>query len=140
MLFCNSKIDKLLGFDIDSHLDFDDQVLNSVKKQAKSLVLWSIFLLLWITGFGRCPLVWLFCSRLLNIFFSRIHKQALRIVYNHRSWFFEDLLMGIILFQYTIRNLKVLTNTTARLSTRFCQLLCFWISKFFWQLNIWASC
>ena len=29
---CNSKIDKLLGFETDSHLDFDEQVSHLCKK------------------------------------------------------------------------------------------------------------
>ena len=31
--------------------------------------------------FGYCPLVWMFCSRILNTRINKIHERALRLVY-----------------------------------------------------------
>ena len=42
--------------------------------------------------FGYCPLVWMFHSRGLNNRINKIHKKALRLVYNDNQLTFSELL------------------------------------------------
>ena len=42
--------------------------------------------------FGYCPLVWMFCSRSINNKINSLHERCLRLIYNHKSSSFDELL------------------------------------------------
>ena len=58
--------------------------------------------------FGYCPLVWMFCNRTLNARINRIHKRALRIVYNDYDSSFVELLARDNAFTIHHRNIQTL--------------------------------
>ena len=96
---------KLLGIDIDSKLSFDNHVkavcVNASRKvsvfsrvasfitfeQAK--LPYNSFI---TANFGYCPLIWMFCRKTANEEINRIHKRALRRLYNDFNSNFEELL------------------------------------------------
>ena len=42
------------------------------------------------SGFGYCPLIWMFHSRKLNSRVNKLHERALRIVYHDYASSFTD--------------------------------------------------
>ena len=58
--------------------------------------------------FGYCPLVWMFCSRTMNVGINRIHVRALRIVYNDYVSSFDELLTKDKSFTIHHRNIQTL--------------------------------
>ena len=84
---------KLLGVEIDSKLRFDSHIKNictiasgKIKclqrignyidiKQATLLV--NAFIL---SGFGYCPIIWMFCNRTLSSLIDKVQKRCLRII------------------------------------------------------------
>ena len=42
--------------------------------------------------FSYCPLIWMFCSRLLNNLINRIRERALRLILNNHVSNFQDIL------------------------------------------------
>ena len=45
-----------------------------------------------MSNFGYCPLIWMFCGKTANEEINRIHKRALRRLYNDFSSSFNELL------------------------------------------------
>ena len=61
-----------------------------------------------LSQFGYCPMVWMFHSRKLNDRINKIHKRALRIVYQDRISSFDDLLKKDESFTVHERNIQTL--------------------------------
>ena len=96
---------KLLGVNIDNHLKFDkhlsgicskaSQKLHILTRLAKFLTFEQkrmIFKSFFESQFKYCSLVWMFHSRSLNSKINRLHKRALRLVYNDFASTFDELL------------------------------------------------
>ena len=94
MVWEENKV-KLLGITIDSELKFESHILNICAKANKKLsvlcrlkniftfqqrrILFKLFL---EAQFKYCPLIWMLCSRSANNKIIKLHKGALRIVYD----------------------------------------------------------
>ena len=95
---------KLLGIDIDSKLSFDNHVKAVCAKASRRVsafsrvanfitleqakLLYNSFIM---SNFGYCPLIWMFCWKTANEEINRIHKRALRRLYNDFNANFEEL-------------------------------------------------
>lgn len=117
----NAQCQKLLGITLDSKLTFKTHVSNLCTKASNKLnalsrispymtlkqrkVIMPSFIL---SQFGYCPLVWMCHNRKLNDRINRIHKRALRIVYQDRTSSFEDLLKIDESFTIHERNIQTL--------------------------------
>ena len=117
----NSQSEKLLGIKIDNKLTFDEHVSSICTKATQKLhalsrvgnfmtlehrkTIMSAFIL---SQFGYCPLVWMFHSRKLNHRINRIHKRALRIVYQDNESSFNELLTKDESFTIHERNIQTL--------------------------------
>ena len=96
---------KFLGIDIDSKLSFDNHVKAVCVKASRKVsafsrvanfitfeqakLLYNSFIM---SNFGYCPLIWMFCGKTANEEINRIHKRALRRLYNDFNSNFEELL------------------------------------------------
>ena len=97
---------KLLGITIDSELKFTvmsnpslcaktSRKVTSFSRVAKLLdfkkarLLYNAFIL---SSLSYCPLIWMFCGKTSNREINRIHKHALRILFNDYEASFEELL------------------------------------------------
>ena len=113
----------LLGITIDSNLLFNKHINNLCKKASaklNALARISSFMNLpkrrlimesFITSqFCYCPLIWMFHSRTLNNKINSIHERALRITYNDRNSFFEELLRKDNTASIHHRNLQLLAT------------------------------
>ena len=118
----NSTEKKLLGVKFDSNLSFESHVTSLCKKSSQklhALARISHYMDLnkrrnlvkaFITcQFSYCPLIWMFHSRNLNNKINRIHKRALRLVYQNNLSFPEllDLENSLTVHQ---KNLEVLVT------------------------------
>ena len=118
-----SKAEKLLGVTVDKPLKFDKHLTNLCKKanqkvsalarvsrllpfQKRHLILISFI----ESQFSYCPLVWMFCSRVMNRKINHIHERALRLVYQDYSSTFGQLLGedGSVSFHH--RNIRTLAT------------------------------
>ena len=112
---------KLLGVNIDNHLKFDkhlsgicskaSQKLNILTRLAKFLTFEQkrfIFKSFFESQFKYCSLVWMFHSRSLNSKINRLHKRALRLVYNDFASTFDELLEKYGSFTVHHSNIQVL--------------------------------
>ena len=101
----NSKYQKLLGFNIDSKLTFEDHINRICKKTSAKLNALSrisyyldplkrrLLLNAFFTSqFNYCPLTWMFHSRKLNNKIYRLHKRCLRLIYSDRISSYDELL------------------------------------------------
>ena len=97
--------EKLLGFLLDSKLNFDFHIRSLCKKAGQklsALVRINHFLaqdqkLLLLnfavkSQFSYCPLIWMFTSRYLNNALNSIHERALRLIYNDYELPFDRIL------------------------------------------------
>ena len=64
--------------------------------------------------FGYCPLVWMFHSRGLNKRINKIHKKALRLVYNDSQLTFSELLDKDNSVTIRERNLRALATEVCK--------------------------
>ena len=96
---------KLLGITIDSELKFTDHVKSLCTKTSrkvtafsrvaklldfkKARLLYNAFIM---SSLSYCPLIWMFCGKTANKEINRIHKRALRILFNDYEASFEELL------------------------------------------------
>ena len=103
-LIWESSHEKLLGVIIDKNLNFNEHLLNLCKKVRQKItalakisklmsfhkrkLLFNTFI---ESQFSYCPLVWMFCSRLMNQKINRIHERALRIVHSDYVSSFTEL-------------------------------------------------
>ena len=101
----NSESEKLLGIQVDCHLNVNSH-LNTLCKKASSKIhalarispyldLYKRKLLMnsfFNAQFGYCPLVWMFCSRSINNKINSLHERCLRLIYNDKSSSFDELL------------------------------------------------
>ena len=96
---------ELLGVKIDNKLNFNEHVINLVKKgnqKLHALARISKFLsedklkLIMRTfiesQFNYCPLIWMFHSRTLNDKINKLHERTLRLVYKDDNLTFQQLL------------------------------------------------
>ena len=101
----NSKYQKLLGFNIDSKLTFEDHINRICKKTSAKLNALSrisyyldplkrrLLLNAFFTSqFNYCPLTWMFHSRKLNNKIYRLHKRCLRLIQSDRISSYDELL------------------------------------------------
>ena len=106
MAISNSKCEKLRVIHIDKKLTFEPNVRSLYKKASQKLNAFAriacslkfdqrkLHLNTFITSqFSYAPVVWMFYSRKLNNHINRIHKRALRIVYQDHNLTFEELLV-----------------------------------------------
>ena len=100
-----SKVQKLLGIQIDYKLKFDIHVETICKKAHRKLsalsriinymelpkrrILMNAF---FKAQFNYCPIIWMFHSRNLNNKINRLHERCLRMIYNDKVSTFEELL------------------------------------------------
>ena len=101
-----SKQEKLLGLTIDKQLNFNAH-LSDICKRASTKVTALARLVRFISfekkrllmksfiesQFSYCPLIWMFCSRIMNKKINYIHERALRLVYEDYTSSFNDLLV-----------------------------------------------
>ena len=98
----NSTAGKLLGVKFDSNISFQNHFTSLCKKASQKLHAIAIIshymdlnkrrnlMKAFITSqFSYCPLIWMFHSRNLNNKINRIHKRALRLVYQNNLSFPE---------------------------------------------------
>ena len=104
-LIWESSHEKLLGITIDKNLNFNAH-LKEICKKASSKVTALARVVRFLPFFRRrmllksfvesqfsyCPLVWMFCSRLMNRKINHIHERALRLTYNDYTASFQELL------------------------------------------------
>ena len=96
---------ELLGVKIDSKLNFNEHVINLVKKGSQKLhalariskflcedKLKLIMRTFIESQFNYCPLIWMFHSRTLNDKINKLHERALRLVYKDDNLTFQQLL------------------------------------------------
>jgi hypothetical protein len=104
-LIWESAEEKLLGVTIDKNLNFNSHLANLCKKVGQKVTALArivnllsfqkrrIILKTFIESqFSYCPLVWMFCSREMNMKINHIHERALRLVYFDYKLSFEELL------------------------------------------------
>ena len=93
-LIWESAEEKLLGVTLDKNLNFNSHLANLCKKVGQKVTALArivnllpfhkrrIILKTFIESqFSYCPLVWMFCSREMNMKINHIHERALRLVY-----------------------------------------------------------
>ena len=101
-----SSQEKLLGITIDKNLKFTKHLENICKKASakvtalarmvkilpfhKKRILMKTFI---ESQFSYCPLIWMFCTRKMNMRVNHIQERALRLVYDDYITPFNDLLV-----------------------------------------------
>ena len=101
----SSKKEKLLGISVDTTFSFEHHITSLCKKaNEKSHALSriahyldfqkrrSLMKAFIISQFNYCPLIWMFHNRALNDRINKIHKRALRLVYQNKNLSFSELL------------------------------------------------
>ena len=94
---------KLLGITVDDKLKFEKHMKTLCQKVCKKVsafsrvtpymdekkgkILYHIFIM---SNFNYCPLIWMFCGKTQNKEIDRVHKRALRILFNDYTLSFED--------------------------------------------------
>ena len=99
-----SKTVKLLGISLDNDLSFNNHVATISKKTGKQLnamsrmskylsqdCLMNVFQSFFMSSFNYCPLVWHLCGIGNSRKLEKLHKRALRIVYNNYEANYCDL-------------------------------------------------
>ena len=72
------------------------------------------------SGFGYCPLVWMFHSRKLNNRINNIHERALLIVFSDYTSTFQELLIKDNSVTIHIRNIQTLAIELYKVANGFC--------------------
>ena len=116
-----SMEEKLLGVIFDKKLSFKQQVRSICKKAGQKLHALSrishfldteqlkrVMKAFFLSQFNYCPLVWMFCDRILNNKVNRIHERALRITYKDMRSDFDTMLLRDNAVPIHIRNLQLL--------------------------------
>ena len=101
----SSKKEKLLGISIDTRLSFEHHITSLCKKASQKLHALariahymdfekrrSLMKAFVISQFNYCPLIWLLNIRVLDTRINKIHKRALRLVYQNKNLSFSELL------------------------------------------------
>ena len=122
--------EKLLGVTIDKDLKFYYHISTICKKAGQKVSALArvsrilpfhrrreIFKAFIESQFSHCPLVWMFCSRKMNIKINHIHERVLRIVYNDYVSTFNELLIKDKTVCVHHRNLQQLAIKCTRLIT-----------------------
>ena len=104
-IICASEKVKLLGVTIDKKLTFGQHVEDLCMKVSTKVKAFSrlsnyinfnqariLFNAVIMSNFNYCPLIWLFCSKAANSTINRVHKRALRVLYQDFESSFEELL------------------------------------------------
>ena len=116
-----NKTVKLSEIKIDNQLNFNDHVSSIYKKASLKLhalariskftskeklrVLMKAFV---ESQFGYCPLIWMYHSRTPNNKINKLHKRALRLVYENNTSSFEELLPMVNSYTVHHRNVQKL--------------------------------
>ena len=108
---CESRTVKLLGITIDNELKFDKYISKVCKKAQRKLTVLTrikkylgfnqlqlLFKTFFDSQFKYCPLTWMFYSRTTNNKINKLHKRALRRVYDGYISASEELLEKDISF------------------------------------------
>ena len=116
----NSKMQKLLGVNIDVDLTFESHVKELCKKASQKLSTISrissymtlpqrklIVNAFFKSQFNYCPLIWMNHSRSLNNKINRLHERRLRIIYNDNISSFKELLEEDAAVTIHQRNIQV---------------------------------
>ena len=119
-----SKKENLLRIKIDSRHSFTEYLNYIVRKASrevnalsritlymnmdkKRIIMNSYF----SSQLSYCPLVWMFHSRTTNNKIIRLHKRCLRVIYNDKTSFFENLLeKGRSLQKKTFKHSKIYSH------------------------------
>ena len=122
---------ELLGVTIDNQLSFSTHLNSKIKKANSKLITiarYQHFLTfrqkkIALSSFVHChfsyaPLVWMFHSREINNRINRVHKKALRILYNDNESSFEVLLKRDEGFTVHERNLQKLMTEMFKAKNR----------------------
>ena len=101
----SSKKEKLLGISIDTRFSFEHHITSLCKKASQKLHTLariahymdfekrrSLMKTFVISQFNYCPLIWLLNIRVLDARINKIHKRALRLVYQNKNLSFSELL------------------------------------------------
>ena len=118
-----STEEKVLGVILDKKLCFKQQVKSICKKDFQKLHALSrisyflktdqlkrIMKAFILSQFNYCPLVWMFCDRILNNKINHIHERALRIIYKDMRSGFDTMLLRDNAVPIHIRNLQLLVT------------------------------
>ena len=108
-----SNAEKLLGINMDTKLSFQNHISSLCKKASQKVHAFARIIIYidlskrkfltktFVTSpFNYCLLIWMFHTRELNNCISRIHEQALKLVFQDNSLPFAELLKKTILWQY----------------------------------------
>ena len=108
---CESRTVKLLGMTIHNELKFDKYISKVCKKAQRKLTVLTrikkylgfnqlqlLFKTFFDSQFKYCPLTWMFYSRTTNNKINKLHKRALRRVYDGYISASEELLKKDISF------------------------------------------
>ena len=119
----SSKEEKLLAILINTRLSFEHHIKSLCKKASQKLHALarityhmdfekrrSLMKALVINQFTYCPFIWIFHNRALNNRINRIHKRALRLVYQNKNVSFSKLLELDNAVTIRHRNLQVLVT------------------------------
>ena len=74
----------------------------SGRSKKKRKILYHTFIM---SNFNYCPLIWKFCRKIQNKEIDRVHKRALRILFNDYISSFEKLLQKIGSDRIHVKNL-----------------------------------
>ena len=129
----NEKSVRLLGVQIDQHLNFEEHITSLLKEGNKKLhalmrikkylsqdklrLVMKTFI---ESQFNYCPLVWMCHSRDLNHRINKLHKRALSIVYRNNNLSFEELLEMDKSFTIHERNLQKLATEMYKVKHNLC--------------------
>ena len=118
-----SKIEKLLGIDIDNQLSFKPHLLSLCKKAGqkvgalarivkflsfeKQKLIFNSFI---ESQYSHCPLIWMFVGKKINRKINHLQERALRMIYNDYSSSFQDFLLNdktVTFHQKNIRRVAI---------------------------------
>ena len=113
------SVRQLLGITVDDELKFEKQVKTLCQKVGKTVsafsrvapymdekkgkVLYHTFIM---SNFNYCPVIWMLCGKTQNKEKDRIHKRALRILFNDYTSSFEELLQKLGSDRVHVKNIQ----------------------------------
>ena len=111
---------KLLGTLVDDELKFEKHVKTLCQKVCKKVSAFSrvaapymdekkreiLYHTSILSNFSYCPLIWMLCDKTQNKVIDRVHKRALRILFNYYTSRFEELLQKIGSDSIHVKNLQ----------------------------------
>ena len=117
----NSNCEKLLGVFFDSRLTFQTRINNICKKASQKLNAISritpymdfdkrklVVNAFFSSQFNYCSLIWMCHNRTYNNKINRLHERCLRLIYNDKQSFFEEILIKDNSVSVNHKNLQAL--------------------------------